>query len=159
MWPLFTEKWGSWRNDDLHLSPCPFTVSVSYSFLFTASNKNNLCLEAYASNNVCATWVRLLWAFTLAEEYGEPSFFWAQKDIFCFVCLVISGSSYRHSYLASQTRISYCHVSNGFWMLKLFSAKLVSISPLPLTGLQEQLHIDIFGLGCPNIPCHVLFMC
>jgi hypothetical protein len=33
MWPLFTENWGSWRNDDLHLSPCPFTVCVS-SFIF-----------------------------------------------------------------------------------------------------------------------------
>ncbi|XP_061337197.1 sterol 3-beta-glucosyltransferase UGT80B1 isoform X2 [Gastrolobium bilobum] len=29
MWPLFTEKWGSWRNDDLHLSPCPFTDPVT----------------------------------------------------------------------------------------------------------------------------------
>ncbi|KAK2395966.1 UDP-Glycosyltransferase superfamily protein [Trifolium repens] len=29
MWPLFTENWGSWRNDDLHLSPCPFTDPVT----------------------------------------------------------------------------------------------------------------------------------
>ncbi|KAG6780254.1 hypothetical protein POTOM_013108 [Populus tomentosa] len=26
MWPLYTENWGSWRSDDLYLSPCPFTV-------------------------------------------------------------------------------------------------------------------------------------
>lgn len=29
MWPLFTENWGSWRNDVLHLSPCPFTDPVT----------------------------------------------------------------------------------------------------------------------------------
>ncbi|CAJ1963621.1 unnamed protein product [Sphenostylis stenocarpa] len=29
MWPLFTEHWGSWRNDVLHLSPCPFTDPVT----------------------------------------------------------------------------------------------------------------------------------
>ncbi|KAF1890539.1 hypothetical protein Lal_00041324 [Lupinus albus] len=29
MWPLFTENWGSWRNDELHLSPCPFTDPVT----------------------------------------------------------------------------------------------------------------------------------
>ncbi|KAI4299017.1 hypothetical protein L6164_032513 [Bauhinia variegata] len=29
MWPLFTENWGSWRYDDLHLSPCPFTDPVT----------------------------------------------------------------------------------------------------------------------------------
>ncbi|XP_027188917.1 sterol 3-beta-glucosyltransferase UGT80A2 isoform X2 [Cicer arietinum] len=29
MWPLFTENWGSWRNDNLHLSPCPFTDPVT----------------------------------------------------------------------------------------------------------------------------------
>ncbi|CAL5184659.1 unnamed protein product [Lathyrus oleraceus] len=29
MWPLFTDNWGSWRNDDLHLSPCPFTDPVT----------------------------------------------------------------------------------------------------------------------------------
>lgn len=33
MWPLFTENWGSWRDEDLHLSPCPFTVSCLF-FLF-----------------------------------------------------------------------------------------------------------------------------
>ncbi|KAK7852109.1 sterol 3-beta-glucosyltransferase ugt80b1 [Quercus suber] len=26
MWPLFTDSWGSWRCDDLNLSPCPFTI-------------------------------------------------------------------------------------------------------------------------------------
>ncbi|KAI9087241.1 hypothetical protein K1719_030876 [Acacia pycnantha] len=29
MWPLFTEHWGSWRCDDLHLSQCPFTDPVT----------------------------------------------------------------------------------------------------------------------------------
>ncbi|KAF5448592.1 hypothetical protein F2P56_029107 [Juglans regia] len=29
MWPLFTENWGSWRYDDLNLSPCPFTDPVT----------------------------------------------------------------------------------------------------------------------------------
>lgn len=29
MWPLFTEEWGSWRSDDLNLSPCPFTDPVT----------------------------------------------------------------------------------------------------------------------------------
>ncbi|XP_054802932.1 sterol 3-beta-glucosyltransferase UGT80B1 isoform X3 [Prosopis cineraria] len=29
MWPLFTEHWGSWRYDDLHLSQCPFTDPVT----------------------------------------------------------------------------------------------------------------------------------
>ncbi|EEF33770.1 conserved hypothetical protein [Ricinus communis] len=29
MWPLFTENWGSWRNDDLNLSSCPLTDPVT----------------------------------------------------------------------------------------------------------------------------------
>ncbi|XP_062176449.1 sterol 3-beta-glucosyltransferase UGT80B1 isoform X5 [Alnus glutinosa] len=29
MWPLFTESWGSWRCDELNLSPCPFTDPVT----------------------------------------------------------------------------------------------------------------------------------
>ncbi|XP_015943682.1 sterol 3-beta-glucosyltransferase UGT80B1 isoform X1 [Arachis duranensis] len=29
MWPLFTENWGLWRNDNLHLSSCPFTDPVT----------------------------------------------------------------------------------------------------------------------------------
>ncbi|KAK1386112.1 Udp-sugar-dependent glycosyltransferase [Heracleum sosnowskyi] len=29
MWPLFTEDWGSWRSDDLNLSPWPFTDPVT----------------------------------------------------------------------------------------------------------------------------------
>ncbi|XP_068314327.1 sterol 3-beta-glucosyltransferase UGT80B1 [Pyrus communis] len=29
MWPLFSEYWGSWRCDDLNLSPCPFTDPVT----------------------------------------------------------------------------------------------------------------------------------
>ncbi|KAF2319738.1 hypothetical protein GH714_018443 [Hevea brasiliensis] len=29
MWPLFTENWGSWRSDDLNLSPIPFTDPVT----------------------------------------------------------------------------------------------------------------------------------
>ncbi|XP_050272622.1 sterol 3-beta-glucosyltransferase UGT80B1 isoform X3 [Quercus robur] len=29
MWPLFTDSWGSWRCDDLNLSPCPFTDPVT----------------------------------------------------------------------------------------------------------------------------------
>ncbi|MED6157436.1 hypothetical protein PIB30_023007 [Stylosanthes scabra] len=29
MWPIFTENWGLWRNDDLHLSSCPFTDPVT----------------------------------------------------------------------------------------------------------------------------------
>ncbi|XP_027331038.1 sterol 3-beta-glucosyltransferase isoform X2 [Abrus precatorius] len=29
MWPLFTESWGLWRNDDLHISPHPFTDPVT----------------------------------------------------------------------------------------------------------------------------------
>ncbi|KAJ6942096.1 sterol 3-beta-glucosyltransferase UGT80A2 isoform X3 [Populus alba x Populus x berolinensis] len=29
MWPLYTENWGSWRSDDLYLSPCPFTDPVT----------------------------------------------------------------------------------------------------------------------------------
>lgn len=29
MWPLFTENWGKWRDEDLHLSPCPFTDPVT----------------------------------------------------------------------------------------------------------------------------------
>ncbi|XP_065870785.1 sterol 3-beta-glucosyltransferase UGT80B1 isoform X2 [Euphorbia lathyris] len=29
MWPLFTEIWGSWRSDDLNLSPCPLTDPVT----------------------------------------------------------------------------------------------------------------------------------
>ncbi|XP_021757999.1 sterol 3-beta-glucosyltransferase UGT80B1-like isoform X1 [Chenopodium quinoa] len=29
MWPLFTEDWGSWRNNELNLSPLPFTDPVT----------------------------------------------------------------------------------------------------------------------------------
>ncbi|RYR35583.1 hypothetical protein Ahy_A10g050720 [Arachis hypogaea] len=29
MWPLFTENWGLWRNENLHLSSCPFTDPVT----------------------------------------------------------------------------------------------------------------------------------
>ncbi|XP_017258946.1 sterol 3-beta-glucosyltransferase isoform X2 [Daucus carota subsp. sativus] len=29
MWPLFTEDWGSWRSDELNLSPWPFTDPVT----------------------------------------------------------------------------------------------------------------------------------
>ncbi|XP_021823592.1 sterol 3-beta-glucosyltransferase UGT80B1 isoform X1 [Prunus avium] len=29
MWPLFTEYWGSWRCDNLNMSPCPFTDPVT----------------------------------------------------------------------------------------------------------------------------------
>ncbi|XP_028088622.1 sterol 3-beta-glucosyltransferase UGT80A2 isoform X2 [Camellia sinensis] len=32
MWPLFTEDWGSWRSDELKLSPWPFTVYLSNCF-------------------------------------------------------------------------------------------------------------------------------
>ncbi|XP_057825346.1 sterol 3-beta-glucosyltransferase UGT80A2 isoform X4 [Cryptomeria japonica] len=29
MWPLFTERWSSWREDCLHISPCPLTDPVT----------------------------------------------------------------------------------------------------------------------------------
>lgn len=35
MWPLFTENWGSWRDEDLHLSSCPFTVSYFFISFFS----------------------------------------------------------------------------------------------------------------------------
>ncbi|WVZ77376.1 hypothetical protein U9M48_025251 [Paspalum notatum var. saurae] len=51
MWPLFTESWGSWRNDSLNLSPIPFTVG----FLITAGSSNKSSFVACAKGATIIT--------------------------------------------------------------------------------------------------------
>lgn len=46
MWPLFTDSWGSWRCDDLNLSPCPFTVGA-----FSTYKKKSWCIQSFIKQN------------------------------------------------------------------------------------------------------------
>ncbi|KAJ8754883.1 hypothetical protein K2173_015395 [Erythroxylum novogranatense] len=85
MWPLFTEKWGSWRNDVLNLSPCPFTDPVtgvptlhnwpsSPLLLYGFSKEVVECPDYWPSNvHVCGFWfLPLEWQFS-CRGCGETS--------------------------------------------------------------------------------------
>ncbi|WVZ77378.1 hypothetical protein U9M48_025251 [Paspalum notatum var. saurae] len=69
MWPLFTESWGSWRNDSLNLSPIPFTVG----FLITAGSSNKSSFVACAKGATIIT-VSMVSAKKLwnAQDTGHP---------------------------------------------------------------------------------------
>ncbi|KAH9331013.1 hypothetical protein KI387_003121, partial [Taxus chinensis] len=68
MWPLFTERWSSWRKDCLHISPCPLTdpvtgLPVSHHWpkspllLYGFSKEVVECPDYWPPNvNVCGFW-------------------------------------------------------------------------------------------------------
>ncbi|XP_075658850.1 sterol 3-beta-glucosyltransferase isoform X3 [Castanea sativa] len=80
MWPLFTDSWGSWRCDDLNLSPCPFTDPVtglptwhdrpsSPLLLYGFSKEVVECPGYWPSNvRVCGFWfLPMEWQFSCKE--------------------------------------------------------------------------------------------
>ncbi|KAG8646174.1 hypothetical protein MANES_10G131400v8 [Manihot esculenta] len=87
MWPLFTESWGSWRSDDLNLSPIPFTDPVtglpswhdwppSPLLLYGFSNEIVECPDYWPSHvHVCGFWfLPIEWQFA-CNECGQISAF------------------------------------------------------------------------------------
>ena len=60
MWSLFTESWGSWRNDCLNLSPIPFTVSIIY---------NGFCLYVCSRVYAAGTLLRSGFLITAGSSY------------------------------------------------------------------------------------------
>ncbi|KAL6328723.1 hypothetical protein AAG906_003409 [Vitis piasezkii] len=85
MWPLFTEDWGSWRSDDLNLSPWPFTDPVtglpmwhdrypSPVLLYGFSKEVVECPGYWPSNvRVCGFWfLPMEWEFS-CNKCGEIS--------------------------------------------------------------------------------------
>lgn len=89
MWPLFTENWGSWRSDDLYLSPCPFTDPVtelptwhdrppSPLLLYGFSKDIVECPDYWPSNvHVCGFWfLPTEWQFSCkkCQEISELSY-------------------------------------------------------------------------------------
>ncbi|XP_050378811.1 LOW QUALITY PROTEIN: sterol 3-beta-glucosyltransferase [Argentina anserina] len=80
MWPLFTEHWGSWRCDNLNLSPCPFTDPVtglpmwhdrplSPRLLYGFSKEVVECPDYWPSSiRVCGFWfLPNAWQFSCME--------------------------------------------------------------------------------------------
>ncbi|XP_038681893.1 UDP-sugar-dependent glycosyltransferase 52 isoform X2 [Tripterygium wilfordii] len=80
MWPLFTENWGTWRSDELKLSPCPFTDPVtglptwhhrasSPLLLYGFSQEVVECPDYWPSNvHVCGFWfLPIEWQFSCRE--------------------------------------------------------------------------------------------
>lgn len=89
MWPLYTENWGSWRSDDLYLSPCPFTDPVtglptwhdrppSPLLLYGFSEDIVECPDYWPSNvHVCGFWfLPTEWQFSCkkCQEISELSY-------------------------------------------------------------------------------------
>lgn len=93
MWPLFTENWGSWRDEDLHLSPCPFTDPVTgiptwydrpqTPLLMYGFSKEVVECPAYWPSRVrvCGFWfLPIEWQFT-CTQCRETSLY--DKDNLC----------------------------------------------------------------------------
>lgn len=77
MWPLFTERWASWRTDCLHLSSCPLTdpvtgLPISHGWpespllLYGFSKEVVECPDYWPANvHVCGFWFPSMdWEFT-----------------------------------------------------------------------------------------------
>ncbi|XP_020572535.1 sterol 3-beta-glucosyltransferase UGT80B1 isoform X2 [Phalaenopsis equestris] len=52
MWPLFTEEWGTWRSDCLHLSPLPFMDPVTNLPIWHKRVKSPLLLYGFSKEIV-----------------------------------------------------------------------------------------------------------
>ncbi|KAJ7968095.1 Sterol 3-beta-glucosyltransferase [Quillaja saponaria] len=95
MWPLFTENWGLWRCDDLHLSPCPFTDPVtslptwhyrlpSPLLLYGFSKEVVECPDYWPSKvRACGFWfLPAEWQFT-CKKCREMSALVASGQLYC----------------------------------------------------------------------------
>ncbi|WVZ77377.1 hypothetical protein U9M48_025251 [Paspalum notatum var. saurae] len=80
MWPLFTESWGSWRNDSLNLSPIPFTDPVTNLPLWHVRKEPPLLLYGFSkeivecpgywpsSAHACGFWfLPMAWQFSCGK--------------------------------------------------------------------------------------------
>lgn len=87
MWPLFTENWGSWRSEELNLSPCPFTDPVtglptwydqasSPKLLYGFSKEIVECPDYWPSSaRICGFWfLPNSWQYS-CKQCGELSAF------------------------------------------------------------------------------------
>ncbi|XP_041011635.1 sterol 3-beta-glucosyltransferase UGT80B1 isoform X1 [Juglans microcarpa x Juglans regia] len=108
MWPLFTENWGSWRYDDLNLSPCPFTDPVtalptwhdrppSPLLLYGFSKEVVECPDYWPSTvRVCGFWfLPIEWQFS-CKKCSEISALVSSghlqiKDVLCSAHLVLQN--------------------------------------------------------------------
>ncbi|XP_020221678.1 sterol 3-beta-glucosyltransferase UGT80B1 isoform X3 [Cajanus cajan] len=103
MWPLFTENWGSWRNDVLHLSTCPFTDPVTSIPTWHDRPQSPLVIEisVYAKDALCPSHLELqnfmqtAPVFVGLSSIGSMGFL---KDPRAFICVlqnVLSTTNYR----------------------------------------------------------------
>ncbi|XP_066329773.1 sterol 3-beta-glucosyltransferase UGT80B1-like isoform X3 [Miscanthus floridulus] len=88
MWALFTESWGSWRNDCLNLSPIPFTDPVTNLPLWHVREESPLLLYGFSKEIVeCPGY----WPFN-AHACG----FWFLPmawQFSCDKCMELSGNT------------------------------------------------------------------
>ncbi|XP_020679797.1 sterol 3-beta-glucosyltransferase isoform X2 [Dendrobium catenatum] len=80
MWPLFTEEWGSWRSECLHLGSLPFTDPVTNLPMWHMRKKSSLLLYGFSKEivecpgywpsnaHVCGFWfLPLEWQFSCSR--------------------------------------------------------------------------------------------
>ncbi|XP_066329852.1 sterol 3-beta-glucosyltransferase UGT80B1-like isoform X2 [Miscanthus floridulus] len=88
MWALFTESWGSWRNDCLNLSPIPFTDPITNLPLWHVREESPLLLYGFSKEIVeCPGY----WPFN-AHACG----FWFLPmawQFSCDKCMELSGNT------------------------------------------------------------------
>ncbi|KAG0465466.1 hypothetical protein HPP92_019630 [Vanilla planifolia] len=100
MWPLFTEEWGTWRNDCLHLSSLPFLDPVTNLPMWHTRCKSPLLLYGFSkeivecpgywpsNSHACGFWfLPLDWQFSCSqcrERFSSISFKYSMKiNVLC----------------------------------------------------------------------------
>ncbi|PKA53809.1 Sterol 3-beta-glucosyltransferase UGT80A2 [Apostasia shenzhenica] len=99
MWPLFTEEWGTWRNESLLLSPLPFTDPVTNLPMWHIQEKSPLLLYGFSKEivecpgywpsnaHVCGFWfLPLEWQFSCSgcrEILSSTSVYSIKKVVLC----------------------------------------------------------------------------
>ncbi|CAD6251452.1 unnamed protein product [Miscanthus lutarioriparius] len=113
MWALFTESWGSWRNDCLNLSPIPFTDPVTNLPLWHVREESPLLLYGFSKEIVeCPGY----WPFN-AHACG----FWFLPmawQFSCDKCMELSGNTNSSSGgLSSIGRMGFLRNPKAFLMV------------------------------------------
>ncbi|KAL9239809.1 hypothetical protein vseg_014093 [Gypsophila vaccaria] len=159
MWPLFSEDWGSWREDELNLSPLPFTDPVTGLpmwhdrpsaplLLYGFSREIVECPTYWPSNSkICGFWyLPPIWQFscnTCGEAFcSEEKLCSAHKDLQRFLD---SDKSMPLVFVGLNSAGDLGFLRNPMALLRVLQAaiQITSCRFILLTAGFEQLNLAI----------------